>query len=59
MQHERVKLSEISGYNSSYDYTIYDIGFVFAGEDEETEDNTEESFTYVYHNSVNSGGNFH
>ena len=29
-----------SGYNSSYDYTIYDMGFIFKSEDE-VEDNTD------------------
>lgn len=35
MQHK--KFCEYQGYHSSYDYTVYDIAFVFVDEDEESE----------------------
>jgi len=58
MQHEQIKLSEVNGYNSSYDYTIYDIGFVFSGDDDDVESFDVESFLQVYHLPLGSNGNF-
>jgi hypothetical protein len=36
MQHK--KFCEYDGYHSSYDFTVYDIAFVFIDEDEEDDD---------------------
>ena len=51
------KHAEYEGYNSSYDYTVYDIGFVFECDEELEEEST-------YHANIDitpngTGGNYH
>jgi hypothetical protein len=38
MQHK--KFCDYQGYHSSYDFTVYDIAFVFVDEDEESFDDS-------------------
>ncbi len=62
MQKDNISCTSVGGYHSSYDYTIYDISFVFDIDEEEefeaSEDNLfEEDFSYI--NPTDNGGNFH
>ena len=53
---ERVSIYD--SYDSSYDYTVYDIGFVFIDEEEE-EELFDEEFYYAQVVSIGMGDNIH
>jgi len=53
------KIAQYDGYTSSYDYTIYNIGFIFneEGEGEDLQDFLENNYMNI--DSTGMGGNHH